>query len=102
MLEGTEVHEGEASILLGVLCGERLSVPAWYGVVSARMERMAFADSPEPEPKTRNHTMLLQCINAIVRTAGMKPAALSQPRTDQFLVPPDQQNHCFGWKTSHA
>jgi len=92
MLEDTRVYEGEASILLCVLCGERLSIPAWYGVVSARMERMAFADSPEPEPKTGNHTMLLQCINAIVRTAGVEPATLSQPRANPLLVKEDKED----------
>jgi len=56
------------------------------------MERMAFADPFESEPKTVNHTMLIQRINAIVRAAGMEAAALSEPRTDQLLVQLDQQD----------
>lgn len=53
---------------------------------------MTFADSFEPEPKTENHTMLMQGINAIVRTAGMEAAALAEPRADQLLVQLDQQD----------
>jgi len=54
------------------------------------MERMAFADSFDPEPKTVNHTMLLERINAIVGAARVEAAALSQPRADHFLVAPEQ------------
>ena len=61
------------------------------------MERLAFADSFESEPKPANHTMLLQGFNAIVRAAGVEAAALPQPRADHFLVALDQQNHCLGW-----
>jgi len=56
------------------------------------MERMAFADSFESKPKTANHTMLLQGINAIVRAAGVEATALPQPRADHFLVALGQDN----------
>jgi hypothetical protein len=56
------------------------------------MEGMAFADSFHPEPKTENHTMLPQCINAIVRAGGMETATLSEPRADDLLVALDQQD----------
>jgi hypothetical protein len=65
-------------------------------IESAGMKRVTFADSFEPEPKTVNHTMLMQGINAIVRTAGVEAAALAEPRTDQLLVKFDQHHRCAG------
>ena len=64
-------------------------------IVSARMERMAFADSFEPEPKAIEHTMLPKGINAIVRTAGVEQTALPQPGTDHFLIQPNRQDSRF-------
>jgi hypothetical protein len=78
---------------LCILCGENLVMigfPLWDGVITARMKWMAFTDSFHPEPKAIEHTMLLQRINAIVRTAGMEPAALPQPWADRHLVQADQ------------
>jgi hypothetical protein len=60
------------------------------------MKRMAFADTFYSEPKTKNHTMLMQSINAILRTAGMEAAALPEPWTDQLLVKPDHNDGCLG------
>jgi hypothetical protein len=56
------------------------------------MEWMAFAYSLKSKPKTVNHTMLPDRINAIVRTGRMEAAALPQPGADRFLVAFDQQD----------
>ena len=56
------------------------------------MERMAFTDSFESEPKTVDHTMLVEGINAIVRAAGMEATLLSQPWADRLLVEPNWEN----------
>ena len=63
---------------------------------------MAFADSFESEPKTEDHTMLLQGINAIVRAARVEAAPLPQPRADDFLVALDQENGRFAWQARKA
>ena len=83
-------------MLLCVFCGKSFSFfPFGNGIESARMERVAFTDSFESEPKTEDHTMLLQGFNAIVRAAGMEAAPLSQPWADRLLVQSNQQNRRF-------
>jgi hypothetical protein len=54
------------------------------------MERVAFTNSFQSEPKTVDHTMLPKGINAIVGTGRVETAALSQPWTDDFLIAFDQ------------
>ena len=71
-------------------------------IVTAGMERVALADSLQAEPKTVNHTMLFQGINAIVRAARVEAAAPAEPWAHHLLVAPDQQNHCSGRKILHG
>jgi len=72
------------------------------GVEPARMERMAFANSFHPEPKTENHTMLPKRFNAILRARRVEPTPLSEPRADHFLVACNNQDECFGWQAGHG
>ncbi len=57
-----------------------------YGIITARVPRMAGSDAAHGEPQALEEAMATQCLDGVVGTTGMKTAAIAQHGTDRQLV----------------
>src|SRR5699024_1849480 len=62
-----------------------------HRVVSAGMERMALQYPFGRQPGPFQSTMFPDCLNAVIRTCRIEPAAWREHRRDELLIEPEQR-----------